>query len=154
MPTLYRLPQEYANLSVFRKSPSSFARSQSEEYVESFGPCFLQKHNVNHLMCVSLSKFTLSFRKKQKKKKKKEKKRKTSYSSQYIIWTIFGTWKFFCEGMWIMWCVFHFQSSYSHSGKNKKRKKKKRKERLHAPVNILYELFLARGNFFAKVNDP
>ena len=46
--------------------------------------------------------------------------------------------------------MFHFQSSYSHSGKNKKRKKK-RKERLHTPVNILYELFLARGNFFAKV---
>ena len=32
------------------------------------------------------------------KNKKSKKKRKTSYSSQYIIWTIFGTWKFFCEG--------------------------------------------------------
>ena len=58
----------------------------------------------------------------------------------------------FCKStMWFMWCVFHIQSSYPHSGKNKKRK---RKERLHTPVNILYELFLARGNFFAKVNDP
>ena len=35
-----------------------------------------------------------------------------------------------------------------------KKEKKKRKERLHTPVNILYELFLARENFFAKVNDP
>ena len=39
---------------------------------------FLRRY-VNHVMCVSLSKFILSFRKKQKKK------RKTSYSSQYII---------------------------------------------------------------------
>ena len=101
----------------FQKSPSSFTRSQSEEHVESFGPSLLQKHNVNHVMCVSLSKFILSFRKKQKKKKK-EKKRKTSYSSQYIIWTIFGTWKFFCEGKWSIELLislkkdFIFSSSY------------------------------------------
>ena len=42
---------------------------------------------------------------------------------------------------------FTFKSS-SHSGK-----KKKRKERLHTPVNILYELFLVRGNCFCEGNQ-
>ena len=50
--------------------------------------------------------------------------------------------------------VFHFQVSSSYSGKKKKKKKAKRKERLHTRVNILYELFLVRGNFFAKVTSP
>ena len=87
--------------------PLLFAKAQCE----SFDVCFTFK--VHTLI-----------QEKTKKEKKRKKKRKTSYSSQYIIWTIFGTWKFFCEGMWIMWCVFHFQSSYSHSGKKKEKKRK------------------------------
>ena len=79
----------------FQKSPSSFTWSQSEEHVESFGPSLLQKHNVNHVMCVTFKFHPLI----QEKRKKEKKQRKTS-----------------------------------------------------TPVNILYELFLARGNFFPKVN--
>ena len=53
----------------FQKSPSSFTWSQSEEHVESFGPSLLQKHNVNHVMCVTF-KFHPLIQEKRKKEKK------------------------------------------------------------------------------------
>ena len=81
--------------------PLLFAKAQCE----SFDVCFTFK--VHTLI-----------QEKTKKEKKKKKKRKTSYSSQYIIWTIFGTWKFFCEGKWSIELLislkkhFIFSSSY------------------------------------------
>ena len=68
----------------FQKSPSSFTRSQSEEHVESFGPSLLQKHNVNHVMCITF-KFHPLIQEKTKKEKRKERLRIPIKILYYII---------------------------------------------------------------------
>ena len=75
----------------------------------------------------------------------------TKWGTRGIFWPLLFA-KAQCESFDV---CFTFKVHTLIQEKTKKeKKKKKRKERLHTPVNILYELFLARGNFFAKVNDP